>query len=136
MMAGCISDPVAPVASKSQQTLAASLAPSPGKAVVYVFRPAKLYSSAVIITFRVDGQNVGSLTQDTYLRAELEPGNHRMTACQPGYTAPVGSCEATPGQALFFKLNIGVLKTECTPISQDEAIRLMNSYQLTQSPGN
>jgi len=134
-----MSDPVAPSASASQQVLASALTPSPGKSALYVFRPYNFVGSALMLSIFADNQNAGSLTANTYVRAELEPGKHSISVIIVGDSVPPGTVfppletfESSPGQVSFYMLKFGLGKTKCVPISQDEALTLMKSYQLTR----
>lgn len=58
----------------------ASGPPSPAKAKLFVYRPGRFVSSALVHRVYVDGRLLGSTASGTFLVTEIEPGHHMVTA--------------------------------------------------------
>ncbi len=66
-------------ASPAQRQMAVGQ-PSAGKAKIFVYRPSRFLAAALVHNVFVDGRLLGTNASGYFLVAELEPGNHIVTA--------------------------------------------------------
>jgi hypothetical protein len=79
----------------------ASGAPSPGKAKLFVYRPSRLLSGAIVHRVYVDGRLLGSTASGTFLVTEIEPGRHMITA-----GADQHELNAVAGQTYYYNQTV------------------------------
>jgi hypothetical protein len=86
-LAGCVTNSggevasINPVASTSPAATAFSLRPpKPGFGVAYVGRPGGFNASVFPVPIELDGQSLASIGPGKYLRVELSPGPHVISA--------------------------------------------------------
>lgn len=124
-------------ASAQDQKLASTTVAAPGKAALFVFRMPKSFGTVAITQpakVRLDNQPVGVLSSETFLRVDVEPGNHGISAETEGYMKlhEIGRFDAVAGGEVFLLLDIGGwTKDKCVPVSKEEGQRLLKIYRLT-----
>ena len=114
---GCASVPMAP---REVDAAAKQFAPPPGKANLYVFRPAQFKGSAIVLQVRVDQSALGRTKAGTFLYAPVAPGQYLVTS-QSEEERPV-ILRAEEGVNYFFEqaIQFGWLEARSSLLAVDE----------------
>jgi len=113
-----------PVASPEMDMKMKSMAPPPGKALLYVYRNAVFAGSSVLFKIIVDGNTAGTLAERTYLAVLLEPGKHRVHDGNPQNLLPL-NIEA--GKTYYVKVSA---VSNPSSVREDNARKAMADYKL------
>ncbi|RYZ77368.1 MAG: DUF2846 domain-containing protein, partial [Proteobacteria bacterium] len=77
-MGCCISPAVA--VSKEEKTAVQTFAPATGKAMIYIYRPFSLYSSALSKGVWINRQKAGTNGPGTFIAVPASPGTYQVQA--------------------------------------------------------
>ena len=113
-----------PVASPEMDMKMKSMAPPPGKALLYVYRNAVFAGSSVLFKIIVDGNTAGTLAERTYLAVLLEPGKHRVHDGNPQNLLPL-NIEA--GKTSYVKVSA---VSNPSSVREDNDRKAMADYKL------
>jgi len=82
-----------------------------GKGVVYLYRPGRLYASAIQYQVKINGKDAGGSGPGTFFRWELMPGRYTLSSATSESSA-VAEVNVEAGKLYFFKQGVGVGLTD------------------------
>jgi len=131
---GCksISAPVRPSSSALAQR-AVQFSPPPGKAAIYVIRPAQLVAAAQPMDVQLDNVRFGSVPPLAYLYGEVDPSEHCLVFTMR--VGPSGTREykftVEAGRCYFFDVAVRVGGFRIKAIDEAEGRKLVQKYELS-----
>jgi hypothetical protein len=121
---------VVPDAPEAQQNRARSFNPPPGKAFVYVLRPARLERAGTPVEMELNTRKFGAVSPKTYLCVAIPPGRHELKVVS--FLQPVSqSFAAEAGELLFFEVAPKRDEWSLKPIAESKAREKMTKYRLS-----
>jgi hypothetical protein len=99
MILCCLGCARTPMAAPHQDAAAKTFAAVPGKAVVYVYR-SEVLGTALKFQVFADQQYLGETVTRSYLRFELEPGEHKIISRGSSKEAEL-ALQAEPGKVYY-----------------------------------
>ena len=101
-LVGCAEPSLAP---SDADTAAKRISVTPGKALIYVYRPSGFAGAAIKLPTFLDTQLVGQPTVGTFLLLEVPPATYTLTSSN--INSQEVSFSVHPGEAVFFRQHPG-----------------------------
>ncbi len=79
----------------------------PDRGVVYLYRPGRLYASAIQYQVKINGLDAGGSGPGTFFRWELKPGKYTLSSATSESSA-VAEVDVEAGKLYFFKQGVGM----------------------------
>jgi hypothetical protein len=127
LTAGC---ETVPDATEAYQARARSFQAPPGKALLYVLRPAGWYQPGTLAELEFNSRKFGTLSPKTYLCVAVPPGHHELKVVSFFQTV-TQSLEVEAGQLYFYEVVARKDLWTLTPMAEAEAREKLPKYRLS-----
>jgi len=131
-MSGCAS---VPMASSMEDAQAKSFKTNPQKASLYIYRNESM-GGAVRMEVDLDGQYVGTNVAQTYIKKEVEPGQHTIVSHAENDDSLTLNAQKNRNYFIWQEVKMGVLyaRTKLSLVSEEEGMAGVKECKLIAPP--
>jgi hypothetical protein len=132
-MSGCAS---VPMASSMEDAQAKLFKTNPDKANLYIYRN-EMMGAAVRMEVDLDGQYIGTNVAQTYIRKEVDPGQHTVVSHAENDDALTFNAQRNKNYFIWQEVKMGVLyaRTKLTLVTDEIGRAGVKECKLIAPPG-